>query len=47
MTKLQQEYELMSTMKHKNIVQCYGCLTNEAETEASFFMELMPNSLQN
>ena len=37
----------MSTMKHKNIVQCYGCLTNEAETEASFFMELMPNSLQN
>lgn len=47
MTKLQQEYELMSTLKHENIVQCYGCLTNEMVTEASFFMELMPNSLQN
>lgn len=46
LSKLEAEYELMSTLKHKNIIQCYGCLINEEGTEASIFMELMPNSLQ-
>jgi hypothetical protein len=46
LSKLEDEYALMSTLKHRHIIQCYGCLINEEATEASIFMELMPNSLQ-
>ena len=46
MNKLEHELELLRTLKHKNIVQYYGCLINEEQKEASIFMELMPNSLQ-
>lgn len=43
--KLEAELELLRTLKHKHIVQYYGCLVNEEEKEASIFMELMPRSL--
>lgn len=43
--KLEQELELLKTLKHKHIVQYYGCAFNEAKNEASIFMELMPHSL--
>lgn len=43
--KLEAELELLRTLKHRHIVQYYGCLVNEEEKEASIFMELMPHSL--
>ena len=46
LNKLEAELELLRTLKHRHIVQYYGCLINEKEKEASIFMELMPHSLQ-
>lgn len=46
LSKLEAELELLRTLKHRHIVQYYGCLINEEEKEASIFMELMPHSLQ-
>ena len=46
MTKLEHELELLRTLKHRHIVQYYGCLINEEQKEASIFMELLPHSLQ-
>mmetsp|Transcript_8701 Transcript_8701/g.10751 ORF Transcript_8701/g.10751 Transcript_8701/m.10751 type:complete len:232 (-) Transcript_8701:1258-1953(-) len=45
LNKLEHELELLRTLKHRHIVQYYGCLINEEEKEASIFMELMPHSL--
>jgi len=44
--KLEAELELLRTLKHKHIVQYYGCVVDKAKREASIFMELMPDSLQ-
>ena len=43
--KLEQELELLKTIKHDHIVQYYGCVCEEGKNEASIFMELMPHSL--
>jgi len=45
LNKLEAELELLKTVKHRHIVQYYGCLINEEENEAQIFMELMPHSL--
>jgi len=45
LSKVEAELELLRTLKHKHIVQYYGCVINEEEKEASIFMELMPQSL--
>ncbi len=46
LSKLETELELLRTLKHRHIVQYYGCVINKEEQEASIFMELMPHSLQ-
>jgi len=46
LSKLETELELLRTLKHRHIVQYYGCLINDEKNEASIFMELMPHSLQ-
>ena len=46
LSKLEAELELLRTIKHRHIIQYYGCLINKEEQEASIFMELMPHSLQ-
>ena len=43
--KLIAELELLRTLKHRHIVQYYGCLVHKKEASASIFMELMPHSL--
>ena len=45
LSKLEQELELLKTLKHAHIVQYYGCLIDHDNKEASIFMELMPHSL--
>ena len=45
-SKLEAELELLRTIKHRHIVQYYGCIIHEEKQEASIFMELMPHSLQ-
>ena len=43
--RLVHECDLLKTLAHPNIVGYFGCVLDESKSEASIFMELMPESL--
>jgi serine/threonine protein kinase len=43
--RLVHECELLKSLVHPNIVNYFGCVIDESNSEASIFMELMPHSL--